>query len=389
MRSASARLTVQFAALMTLLLITVLGLVLVLFKISTDATTEKDLRDASRLTTAQIAPSGIFVTVIRGGTVTVPNGQPDGLVDRETARRVSGGAGPVLRERTVGGRDYTTRTTRRGDLVVQVTAEEHRNEANLRRLAFVLLWSGVAALSIAAFASYVMARRAIRPLAEALAGQRRFVAAASHELRTPLTLLSTRAQLLNHRYRDDLPAGLSASLDEMTRDTRTLNQILDDLLVAADPRDQTGTEDVDLVATTDAVIDAMRDEADARQITLTRSGTAEPAVIRGSGAAVARLCTALVANALDFASTRVTVRIDADGRTAVLSVVDDGPGFAPDLVAHAFEPFVTGRPAGESGTHSGLGLAIVAEITRRHDGRVHIQRGDHGAVVLHLPLRAS
>lgn len=381
--SASRRLTVQFAALMVLLLLTVLGLILVLFKVSTDAVTDRDLRDASRLTTAQIAPSGVFVTVIQGSTVTAADGQPPGLVDVDAARQVSGGAGTVTRERTIAGRDYTTRTSLRGDRVIQVTAEEHRNEENLRRLASVLVLAGVAALSIAALASYVMARRAIRPMAEALATQRRFVAAASHELRTPLTLLSTRAQLLN---RDDLPPGVSESLAEMLRDARTLTTILDDLLVAADPRGEPGQDAVDLVATADAVIASMRDRAAAQHITLDRSGTAERAVIHGAEAAITRLFTALVANALDFARTSVTVRTEVDGRTAVVSVIDDGAGFPPELVPHAFEPFVTGRPAAGD-DHSGLGLAIVAEITRRHHGRVRIEPADHGAVVLHLPLQ--
>ncbi|GAA2677454.1 sensor histidine kinase [Actinoplanes palleronii] len=392
---ASARLTVQFAALMALLLVIVLGLVLVLFKISMDAVTEKDLWEASQLDTAQIAPSGIFVTVFDGGTavdsgtasgsgtVTVPDGQPAGLVDRDAARRVFAGDDPVVRERTVAGRDYTTRTTRRGDRVVQVTAEGHRNEESLRRLAYVLLLAGGAALGVAVLAAHVMARRAIRPMAEALAGQRRFVAAASHELRTPLTLLSTRAQLLTHQHRDDVPAEVAAALDEMTRDSRTVTRILDDLLVAADPRTATDDDPVDLIATADAVVAAMRERAQARGITLDRSGSAERAVVRGSGAALARLCTALVANAIDYAGTAVTVRIAVEGRTAVVTVLDDGPGFAPDIVAHAFAPFVTGRPDGD---HSGLGLAIVAEITRRHDGSVHIRPDSHGAVAVRLPL---
>jgi len=389
LRSASIRLTAQFAALMAALLITVLGLVLVLFKISTDAVTERDLLDASRLTTAQIAPSGVFVTVLQGGTITTPDGQPAGLVDLEAAARVSGGTAAVLRERTVGGRDYTTRTTRRGDRVIQVTAEEHRNEENLRRLASVLLLAAAAAAGIAALASYVMARRAIRPMAAALATQRRFVADASHELRTPLTLLSTRAQLLSHRRRDDLPADVSAALDEMTRDSRTVNAILGDLLVVADPRGELPGDDVDLVATADAVIASLRQQADARGITLARSGTAERAVIPGAEAAIVRLYTALISNALDFAATAVTVRIEVEGRTAVVSVLDDGPGFSPEIAPHAFEPFVSGRPPAAdpaSADHSGLGLAIVAEITRRHRGRVRIPHRDHGAVVLRLPL---
>ena len=61
-------------------------------------------------------------------------------------------------------------------------------------------------------AAAVLARRAVRPMAQALEQQRRFVADAGHELRTPLTLLSTRSQLLARRVRDtDDPRRSSAS----------------------------------------------------------------------------------------------------------------------------------------------------------------------------------
>jgi signal transduction histidine kinase len=176
------------------------------------------------------------------------------------------------------------------------------------------------------------------------------------------------------------------------RDSRTLTTILDDLLIAADPRNNIVREAVDLVATADAVIASMRAHAHAHNLALERSGTAERAVIHGAGAAITRLYTALISNALDFAESMVTVRVDVDGRSAVVSVLDDGPGFSRDLVAHAFEPFVTGRPTtGDpaSADHSGLGLAIVAEITRRHHGRVRIEQNGHGAIVLHLPLSSS
>ena len=390
LRGAARRLTLQFTGLMALLLITVCGLVFVLFKVGADAATERALLDAAELSTAQITPGGAFVTVIQGGTVMTADGLPAGLVDMEAARQVAGGAGTVTRERTAGGRDYTTRTTLRGDRVVQVTAEEHRNEEDLRRLASVLALAGAVAFGLAVLASSVMARRAIRPMAEALAVQRRFVAEASHELRTPLTLLSTRAQLLSRRPRDDVPLDVAESLDEMMRDSRTVTRILDDLLVAADPRSDPAGGTVDLVAVADAVIASMGERARARRVTLERSGAAERAVIRGSDTAMARLYVALLANALDFATTKVTVRIDVDGRSAVVEVLDDGPGFARGLVPHAFEPFVTGRPAAaapDSGAHSGLGLAVVAEIVRRHRGRVRIEDAEeHGRVVLRLPL---
>jgi two-component system, OmpR family, sensor kinase len=103
------------------------------------------------------------------------------------------------------------------------------------------------------------------------------------------------------------------------------------------------------------------------------------------------LYTALLSNALDHATTRVTVDVDVDGRFAAVCVLDDGPGFAPDLAPRAFEPFVTAREAA-SGGHSGLGLglAIVAEIVRRHHGQVRIQNaGERGAVLLRRPLAGA
>ena len=80
----------------------------------------------------------------------------------------------------------------------------------------------------------MLSRRAIRPLATALALQRRFVADASHELRTPLTLLHTRAQMLaRNADKQNADKTLSTQLDELVADTRALGDVVEDLLLAA------------------------------------------------------------------------------------------------------------------------------------------------------------
>ena len=90
---------------------------------------------------------------------------------------------------------------------------------------------------LAALVAACLARRAMTPLAESLAMQRRFVADASHELRTPLTLLSTRLQLVARRARQPgQPAQAGDDLDGVLADTGRLTDILDDLLIAADTR---------------------------------------------------------------------------------------------------------------------------------------------------------
>jgi signal transduction histidine kinase len=76
-------------------------------------------------------------------------------------------------------------------------------------------------------------RRSVRPLAQALALQRRFVADASHELRAPLTVLHTRAQLLANRVSSGDLAAARKDADALVDDTRILGGIVDDLLASA------------------------------------------------------------------------------------------------------------------------------------------------------------
>ncbi len=100
-----------------------------------------------------------------------------------------------------------------------------------------MLVAGGLGLVLAVLAGAWFARRAVRPLAAALALQRRFVADASHELRTPLTLLSTRTQLLRRHLRRGADADeLTGEVDGVVTDARQLADILDDLLLAADTR---------------------------------------------------------------------------------------------------------------------------------------------------------
>nr|WP_228508161.1 HAMP domain-containing sensor histidine kinase [Herbiconiux sp. VKM Ac-1786] len=227
-----------------------------------------------------------------------------------------------------------------------------------------------------------MARRAIRPLAEALALQRRFVADASHELRTPLTLLSTRAQMLKRRPGPDLPDDVTASVDEIVADTRALTEILEDLLIAADPRTVADPTPVDLAKVADDAIALLHDEATRRGVSLVRAGDPAPVTITGSRAALLRLVIALSTNALDHARSAVAVTVSASNGKAFVRVTDDGPGFPPEVASTAFDRFASRRNDDGATRHYGLGLAIVAEIVERHRGSVTIEHPQTGASVL-------
>jgi C4-dicarboxylate-specific signal transduction histidine kinase len=95
----------------------------------------------------------------------------------------------------------------------------------------------------------------------------------------------------------------------------------------------------------------------------------------------------LIQNAVDAQADvpdpRFAISLTAAGGEVTLSFTDGGPGFAPDVIAHAFEPYVTTKAKG-----TGLGLAIVKKIVDEHGGRVTIENASpRGArVMLTLPV---
>lgn len=381
------RLTIQFAALVVVVVAVVAVIVYGVVATSVAEASERTLRAATQIDEPDEAPTGTFVTLVHEKRVASTEGTPTGLVDLDALRDVATGRAPEVRERrTVDGRTYDILTTRssgeRGG-VVQAAVDDHEGREEVQRLLGGLVTAGVAATLLAVVAAFVMARRAVRPLADALDLQRRFVADASHELRTPLTVLSTRAQLLARQAGSDMPPRVTEGLAAIIDDTKGLTSILEDLLIAADPRTSVDPEPLDLVAVADEAVAALHPLAAEREVALTRTGSSEPVRMAGSSTALTRLIVALSTNALDHAKGRVNVQVEHVRGRVLLRVADDGPGFPPETRDSAFERFSSHRRTGADAAdrHYGLGLAVVAEITKRHRGVVRVADAQEGAVV--------
>jgi two-component system OmpR family sensor kinase len=99
----------------------------------------------------------------------------------------------------------------------------------------------------------------------------------------------------------------------------------------------------------------------------------EPVVVPGDGSRLAQVLANLLANARTHTppGTNVTVTLDAEASCARLSVADDGPGIAPELLPHIFERFARGSTSRSRDNGStGLGLAIVRAVIAAHGGTV-------------------
>ena len=332
-------------------------------------------------------PAGVWLIVrdANGAEHRTPD-TPPGLPVASAMRQVAANGVAQSTETDVGNHDFRVLTERRGNAIVQAALDLSADHTQRDVLIQALLITGAVGLVVAAVTGALLGRRAVRPLSAALALQRRFISDASHELRTPLTLLSTRAQLLRRELREPAdPAALKSDVDGLVADARNLSAILEDLLLAADPRAQAPNEQVDLVTL-------------AGEVTASSAGNAvrircEPKVpaliVLGSAAGLRRALMALVDNAVRHARETVTITVGREGGKAVVDVHDDGDGIDPEMLPRLFERFASAaEPTGQRRRY-GLGLALVSEIADRHGGTVSASNPEQGGATLRLTLPAK
>ncbi len=240
---------------------------------------------------------------------------------------------------------------------------------------------GLLAIALAGLLSWFATRRAIRPLGEALRLQRDFVANASHELRTPLAVLDARLQYLQRGLNGSDPAAKTVA--ELRRDTNTLVQIVNDLLVTAEEGgSRIPSAPVEINPVLELAADSLRILAAEKDVSIDLEAPA-PVSVFASAAAIHRCVVALLDNALRFSPSgaSITVTLRTERSMAEIRVADHGPGIAglePDRV---FERFARGENGGATGF--GIGLSLVKDTVERSGGTASVETtGPDGTVML-------
>ena len=376
-RRAARRLGLQAAALVALAVIVLVALGTLLVLRQQNASAEALLRQASaRADDVQDPPAGTWLVLSGADGLQLSPGIPSVFPDRVALAQVTRSGQSQTRQEDVGSSEYLVRTDRQGDRTIQAILDlgpQHRQRADLTG---ILLGVGAVGLVLSAFAGTLLARRAVRPLSDALTLQRSFVADASHELRTPLTLLSTRAQILR---RSLIAHGVDASVvtdaDGVVSDAARMTDVLDELLVAADPWTSPELAPVELVSLCAELIESARDYASGRQVALILDRPPEDAVnTHGNAVGLRRAVLAILDNAIEHTprSGTVTLSLGHQGRNAVIDVSDTGSGIAPDEIERVFDRFHSGHQKASRRSY-GLGLALAREVVTRHGGRVTVE----------------
>ncbi|PRY31965.1 sensor histidine kinase [Pseudosporangium ferrugineum] len=333
-----------------------------------------------------------WIVSMRAGRISAgPLAPPPGFPLRDALDRVAAGGPTEITTVDTAATVYHVRTGLRDGAAVQVIFDARYQLADRRHLLWAFMLAAAVGLLAALITGLIVGRRAVAPLAEALARQRRFVADASHELRTPIARVHTRAQLLARRSRN-APAADRRDLERLVGATGRLGEIVDDLLLSARlsaaPEDQPPREPVDLAALTREAAGMEAVQAADRRVSIVVSAPAAPIRVPGIRSALHRVVSELLANALTHtpAGGRVLLTVRAGDDEAQLTVADTGAGFHPDDAGRLFDRFHRGPGAGER--RFGLGLALLKEVVTGHGGTItaegHPGRG--ATFTVRLPL---
>lgn len=215
----------------------------------------------------------------------------------------------------------------------------------------------------------------------------RFAADVSHELRSPLTAINAALEIIGRR-RQQLPAEVIEPFDVLVDKVRTFQQTVLDLLEISQLDAGTADVSADLIDLHHFLPRVLaRHGADAVPVTF-EEGAADR--VTGDRRRLAQAVGNIVDNARHYAGGTTAVRVVAGEPGTVRIELDDrGPGVSPEERLAIFGRFARGEVGRESGatSGSGLGLSLVTEHLRLHQGQVWVEDNPGGGArfVIELP----